>query len=62
MNATKFESLAQKNVDHFDAHPVAHTIMVASYGVCAVLLIKRLARKMTKTNADVRQMTGQFAK
>lgn len=58
MNA-KFEALAQKNVDHYNAHPVQHTAIAVSYLVVGVWMVRRINKRMAKTDAQLR--SGQYA-
>lgn len=44
----KFTALAQANVDHFNDHPVAHTVITVVAGLAAVVVAHKLAKRMAQ--------------
>lgn len=44
----KFEKLAQANVDHYDNHPVTHTAIAVVSLVGAVVLTRKLAKRISR--------------
>lgn len=49
----KFTALAQANVDHYNAHPVAHTVIAVGWLVFAVDMSRRLIRRLNRDNCPV---------
>jgi 5-enolpyruvylshikimate-3-phosphate synthase len=56
-----FSNLAQANVDHYNDHPVAHSMSIAAYAVVAGVAIHKMAKRINKED-DSSIKSGQFAK
>lgn len=47
-----FTDIAQMNVDHYNDHPVAHTVMTVVTGIVGVVAARRYIRSIVKDDSN----------